>query len=163
MKRFKTHFNESKDTHCSDKCCGADVKAADCDCPADCPHCNCNAKNEATNEDVIAIINEHNITLEQLENMTEEELNELLGKVIGGAAKVIGGVAKGAGRLAKKAVVNKQGNIRGTKAASQDRAGNRAEKQAKKREAEYKRKKRISDMKQRASDLDKKIADLNNK
>jgi len=47
MKRFKTHFNEAKDTHCSDKCCGADVKAEDCDCPADCAHCNCNAKNEA--------------------------------------------------------------------------------------------------------------------
>ena len=33
-----------RDTHCSAKCCGADVKAADCGCPADCPHCNCNAK-----------------------------------------------------------------------------------------------------------------------
>ena len=31
-----------KDTHCSDKCCGADVKREDCKCPADCPHCNCN-------------------------------------------------------------------------------------------------------------------------
>jgi hypothetical protein len=34
-----------RDTHCSDKCCGSDVKAEDCTCPADCPHCNCNAKN----------------------------------------------------------------------------------------------------------------------
>ena len=35
--------NESeKDTHCSDKCCGSDVKREDCKCPADCPHCNCN-------------------------------------------------------------------------------------------------------------------------
>ena len=34
---------ESKrDTHCSDKCCGADVKAEDCECSSDCPHCNCN-------------------------------------------------------------------------------------------------------------------------
>ena len=31
-----------KDTHCSDKCCGADVKREDCECPADCEHCNCN-------------------------------------------------------------------------------------------------------------------------
>lgn len=306
MKRFKTHFNEAKDTHCSDKCCGADVKAEDCDCPADCAHCNCNAKNEAfdpkhpkvvaarkahkagtydgnvdkngnaivhingkphtvtkgdpaakteavdegsikgsgtdrksvlkkayrsgeqdtrqfntpggaatnkpkrgsdatvkkayqagrdseqggsaykgkrrskpqdtlgykkedydVNELTVDFINEHNITLEQLENMTEEELNELLGKAIGGVAKVIGGVAKGAGRLAgagiKRAVMTKQGSIRGTKAAKQDKAGDRAEKMAREREKEFKRKKRISDMKQRASDLDQKISDLNNK
>jgi hypothetical protein len=31
-----------KDTHCSDKCCGADTKREDCKCPADCKHCNCN-------------------------------------------------------------------------------------------------------------------------
>ena len=48
MKSFKSHFNEAKDTHCSDECCGADVKAADCDCPADCPHCNCNAVSEGS-------------------------------------------------------------------------------------------------------------------
>ena len=35
---------EKRDTHCSDKCCGADVKAEDCTCSPDCPHCNCNAK-----------------------------------------------------------------------------------------------------------------------
>lgn len=35
---------EARDTHCSDKCCGSDVKAEDCTCPPDCPHCNCNAK-----------------------------------------------------------------------------------------------------------------------
>jgi hypothetical protein len=39
-----------KDTHCSDKCCGADVKAEDCGCPPTCKHCNCNATNESTNE-----------------------------------------------------------------------------------------------------------------
>ena len=33
-----------RDTHCSDKCCGADVKAEDCTCSPDCPYCNCNAK-----------------------------------------------------------------------------------------------------------------------
>jgi hypothetical protein len=31
-----------KDTHCSDKCCGAEVKREDCKCPPDCEHCNCN-------------------------------------------------------------------------------------------------------------------------
>ena len=38
-----TKLNEST-THCSDKCCGADVKAEDCKCPPDCPHCDCNAE-----------------------------------------------------------------------------------------------------------------------
>jgi hypothetical protein len=31
-----------KDTHCSDKCCGATLKREDCKCPPDCEHCNCN-------------------------------------------------------------------------------------------------------------------------
>ncbi len=34
-----------RDTHCSDKCCGSDVKAEDCNCPPTCEGCNCNAKN----------------------------------------------------------------------------------------------------------------------
>jgi len=33
---------EVRDTHCSPKCCGADVKAEDCGCAPDCSHCNCN-------------------------------------------------------------------------------------------------------------------------
>jgi len=37
---------EKRDTHCSAKCCGADVKAEDCTCSPDCEHCNCNAKLE---------------------------------------------------------------------------------------------------------------------
>ena len=42
---------EAKDTHCSDKCCGSDVKAEDCNCPPDCKHCNCNAVSESSDED----------------------------------------------------------------------------------------------------------------
>ena len=38
-------MGESRDTHCSDKCCGADVKREDCTCPPTCKHCNCNATN----------------------------------------------------------------------------------------------------------------------
>ena len=106
-------------------------------------------------------INENNITLEELENMTEAELNELIGAAIGGAFKLGAKAVVGATRLAKRAVVNKQGNIRGTAAAKADKAGDKAEKMAKQREAEYKRAKRISDMRKRASDLDKKISDLN--
>ena len=41
MKIFE--ITESKDTHCSDKCCGADVKREDCKCSPTCKHCNCNA------------------------------------------------------------------------------------------------------------------------
>ena len=103
-------------------------------------------------------INENNITLDELENMTEAELNELIGKAIGGAFKLGAKAAVGAARLAKRAVVNKQGNIRGTKAAKQDKAGDKAEKEAKKREAEYNRKKRIQDAEKKARDMDKKIS-----
>jgi hypothetical protein len=49
-------------------------------------------------------INENNITLEQLENMTEAELNELIGKAIGGAFKLGAKAAVGATRLAGKAI-----------------------------------------------------------
>jgi len=49
MKRFKK-FTEAKDTYCSDKCCGSDVKAEDCKCPPDCAHCNCNAVSENLEE-----------------------------------------------------------------------------------------------------------------
>ena len=41
---------EARDTHCSDKCCGSDVKAEDCTCSPDCKHCNCNAVTEAAEE-----------------------------------------------------------------------------------------------------------------
>ena len=40
-------IDEAKDTHCSDKCCGSDVKREDCKCPPDCKHCNCNAVKES--------------------------------------------------------------------------------------------------------------------
>ena len=131
---------------------------------------------ESLDEDTInqitaEYINENDITLDQLENMTEEELNELIGKALGGIAKAAiktGAAAirggQGAGRLAskgiKKAVYNQQGNRRGTAAAKQDKAGDKAEAEARKKEAEFKRKKRIQDMKKRASDLDKKISDM---
>ena len=40
-------MKESKDTHCSDDCCGADVKAEDCTCSGNCSGCNCNQVSEA--------------------------------------------------------------------------------------------------------------------
>ena len=44
--KFGEGMNEARDTHCSDKCCGSDVKAEDCTCPPTCKHCNCNAVSE---------------------------------------------------------------------------------------------------------------------
>ena len=43
MKISELLAEEKRDTHCSDKCCGSDVKAEDCKCPPTCKHCNCNA------------------------------------------------------------------------------------------------------------------------
>ena len=37
---------ENRQGYCSDKCCGADVKAEDCTCGPDCPHCSCYAVKE---------------------------------------------------------------------------------------------------------------------
>jgi hypothetical protein len=60
IKKAKVKVEEASATHCSDECCGSDVKAEDCGCPPDCPHCNCNAKlDEAekyTQDDVNAAI-----------------------------------------------------------------------------------------------------------
>lgn len=47
-------LEEKRDTHCSDKCCGSDVKAEDCTCPPTCKHCNCNAVKETTSSGAIA-------------------------------------------------------------------------------------------------------------
>ena len=49
-------------------------------------------------------INENNITLEQLENMTEAELNELIAAAVGGAFKLGAKAAVGATRLAGRAI-----------------------------------------------------------
>jgi len=60
--------------------------------------------NESETNDLTAqYINENNITVDQLENMTEEELNELIGKAIGGAFKLGAKAVVGTARLAKKA------------------------------------------------------------
>ena len=56
-----------------------------------------------TNDLTAQYINENNISLDQLENMTEEEINELIGKAIGGAFKLGAKAVVGSARLAKKA------------------------------------------------------------
>ena len=61
--------------------------------------------NEAVENDIAAAyMNENNISIEELENMTEEELNEFIGKAVGGAFKIGAKAALGATRLAKKTV-----------------------------------------------------------
>ena len=125
---------------------------------------------DTINSVTAAYINEHNITLDELENMTEAELNELIGKAIGGAFKlgakaVVGGarLAGGAGKLAgkgiKKAVYNKQGNRRGSAAAKQDTKGDNAEAKAKKAERERAQRDRIANMEKRQAAAEKDLRD----
>ena len=46
-------IDEARDTHCSDDCCGSNVKAEDCGCPPDCSGCNCNAVSEGRSDQLI--------------------------------------------------------------------------------------------------------------
>ncbi len=117
-------------------------------------------------DDLIAdYLNENEITLHQYSELSEEEINEIIGKVIGGTIGAIGkgvvGAARlglkgtrGAGKLAKKAVVNKQGNMRGTAAARADRDGDKLEKQVKQREMERAQRDRMAALKKRQDDAE---------
>jgi hypothetical protein len=60
---------EKRDTHCSDKCCGSDVKREDCNCPPDCKGCNCNAK-----------LNESQPSEPSISQMSDEDLAEYVFK-----------------------------------------------------------------------------------
>lgn len=72
---------EAKDTHCSDKCCGADVKREDCKCPPTCKHCNCNAvaegkyKNDAQRKAVHA----SKAKKESLQDKLQAKMDEVAG------------------------------------------------------------------------------------
>ena len=57
---------KAKAGYCSDDCCGADVKAEDCDCSPDCPHCDCNVMQESN-----ALI----------EAICDEELQEVMNRM----------------------------------------------------------------------------------
>jgi hypothetical protein len=94
-------------------------------------------KAESMDEDTInnltaAYINENNISMAELEAMSPEQLDEIIGKAIGGAFKMGAKAVVGAGRLAKKAVVNKQGNVRLSGAGKADSAEKKAAAQEKK-------------------------------
>ena len=51
--REERNVTEAKAGYCSDKCCGADVKAEDCTCPASCKECNCNSVKEGAKPDFL--------------------------------------------------------------------------------------------------------------
>jgi hypothetical protein len=80
----------------------------------------------------------------------DQQIDEFVGKAIGGAVKMI---AKGA----RNAVVNKQGNVRGTTAAKADSA----EAKANKAEKKLKDAKRIKDAAARLADARKKAQENN--
>lgn len=108
FKKFIEEANAGEKCSCCDSIIDKDGK---CGCGSDCSHCGgSHAVSEAQideseiNELTAQYINENNISMEQLENMTEEELNELIGKALGGAFKIGAKAAVGAARLAKKGV-----------------------------------------------------------
>lgn len=82
------------------------------------------------------------------EHSDDQQIDEFVGKAIGGAVKM---VAKGA----RNAVVNKQGNVRGTKAARADSAeakANKAEKKLKDAERIKKAQARLADARKKAQE-----------
>ena len=89
---------------------------------------------------IAAYLLENNIDVDTL---SEEELNEIIGKVIGGAfkvgAKAAVGAAKVAGKVAKSVVKNKQGNVRGSMAAKNDATRAKLDKLKQQRTAEVKK------------------------
>jgi len=74
-------IGEGKDTYCSDKCCGSDVKAEDCTCPPTCKYCNCNAVSEGKGKSnkqkaAIAIAKKEKGYKESLSDKLSENLSQ---------------------------------------------------------------------------------------
>lgn len=106
-------------------------------------------KEEQIAEAIKAYCLEENISADDLADMNEEQLDEIIGKVVGGAVKM---AAKGAYRAA----VNKQGNFRLSSAGRADRAEKRAsalEKKNKDRARIKAAQKRLQDAKQKARQI----------
>ena len=81
MKFEENNVVEARDTHCSDKCCGSDVKAEDCTCPPDCKHCNCNAVQEGKYKSDAQRKAVHAAKAEKKKNESlEDKLKEALSK-----------------------------------------------------------------------------------
>lgn len=111
---------------------------------------------EEINNITAEYINENNITLEDLENMSQEQLDEIIGKAIGGAFKVAAKTAVGAGRLAKKAA-NRMSTAGRADAAEKKAAA--AEKKNADRARLQKARDKLRDARKAASDARKAAAD----
>ena len=68
---LESYLSEATDTHCSDDCCGSDVKAEDCTCGPNCKGCNCNAVTEGRMSDMI---------IDDSETLSKEEFAKKYGK-----------------------------------------------------------------------------------
>lgn len=140
MLSFKQFVAEANDAYCSDECCGSDVKAEDCPCPADCPHCNCNAIDEAcwdTHKQVGMKKKGNKMVPNCVPN---EDVDEgLIGNAVGGAFKIAAKTVVGGARLAGK----------GVKRASVAGRADAAEKKAKKAEQKNKDREKLTKMKAR--------------
>lgn len=68
---LESYLSDARDTHCSDACCGSDVKAEDCTCGQNCKGCNCNAVTEGRMSDQI---------IGDSETMSKEEFAKKYGK-----------------------------------------------------------------------------------
>lgn len=114
---------------------------------------------EATINDIAAAyINENNISMQELNNMNEEELNELIGKALATTFKVGAKTAVGAFRGAK--ALKKRASVAGRADAAEKRADN-AEKRAAAQDQKAKDRQRIRDAQQRVRDAKAKRSENN--
>ncbi len=138
MLSFKQFVTEARDTHCSDKCCGSDVKREDCDCPPTCEHCNCNAKNEACWDTHKQVGMKKKGDKMVPDCVPKEDVDEgLVGKALSGVFKGAAKTVVGGARLAGKGV--RRASIAGRADA--------AEKKAKKAEQKNADRERLTKMK----------------
>lgn len=112
---------------------------------------------EQVNDITAQYINENNITMAELEAMSPEQLDEIIGKAVGGAFKLGAKAVAGTARLAGKGI-KKTANRMSTAGRA-----DAAEKKAKATEQKQKDRERIRVAKQRVRDLKQKAADAKRK
>ena len=146
MLSFKQFVIEARDTHCSDECCGSDVKREDCDCPPTCEHCNCNAVDEACWDTHKQVGMKKKGDKMVPDCVPKEDVDEgLVGSALSGAFKGAAKTVVGGTRLARK----------GIRRASVAGRADAAEKKAKKAEQKNKDRERLTKMKARYDDAKK--------
>ena len=106
---------------------------------------------ELTEADIAEILRQYalseNVNADQLAELTEEEINEIIGKAVGGAFKLGAKAVVGAGRMAKKAA--NRTTVAGRADAAEKKA-NALEKKNKDRERIQKAQQRLRDAKKAA-------------